>query len=1038
MPTLLLSVLLFSNRFWNPLLICQDWVVCFFCTGFLLVAKTRRIQSQKKEIKMKNYIYILAIVLQSNIVTFGQTPFWDWAKRAGGTRDDEGVSMSIDASGNVYVTGIFQSATITFGNTTFKNPDTLGRSDIFVVKYDSTGKVIWAKSAGGKEDEWSRGISTDVNGNVYVTGSFSSPTITFGNVTLTNINGARDIFIVKYDASGNVLWATSSGGVGYDDSFGITVDANGNVLVTGYFWSSVISFGSHILVNTDSTQITSDIFVAKYDASGNVLWAKSASGDNNDRSQGVSTDASGNVVITGNFESSTITFGTTTLTNSTAGAVDNIFIAKYDGSGNMLWAKSAGGTGSDYGNSVSTDANGNAYITGSFNSPTVIFGSTTLTNTGNFTVFIAKYNVSGNVIWAKSEGVLPGFYVWSNSINCDATGNVFVTGRFDCYSLVIGNINLPNASSGGPTDIFVAKYDGSGNVLWAKSAGGTGDDSGSCIKADTNGKTYVAGRFGNPSITFGMTKLTSATTDYNSDVFLAKLSPCNFSDPTIAASRATTFCQGDSVTLTASSADFYLWSNDATTQSITVSNAGNYSVAVTDARGCTANSSATIVTINPLPINTITPGDATTFCQGDSITLTASMADFYLWSNNATTQSITVSNSGNYSVTVTDASGCSATSSAVTVTVNSLPTATITPDGATTFCQEDFVTLTASSADSYLWSNDATTQSITISNAGNYSVTVTDASGCSKTSSATTVTVNLLPIVTITPGSATTFCEGNSVVLTASSGASYLWSNNATTQSITVLRSGNYSVMVTDASGCSATSSATIVTVNTLPIAAITPDGATTFCEGNSVTLTASSEASYLWSNNATTQAITVSSSGNYSVTITNANGCSMASSETTVTVNALPIATITVSGATLTSSSTTGNQWYLNGDAISNATSQDNVVTENGSYTVTITDANGCSATSAPFNYVSVGVAEIENQNSVMIFPNPNNGMVTIQGTEGNGDVTMINAFGEIVFIENTVSDKTEIDLRALSKGIYFVQIRAGEKVYNRRITIR
>jgi hypothetical protein len=419
---------------------------------------------------------------------------------------------------------------------------------------------------------------------------------------------------------------------------------------------------------------------------------------------------------------------------------------------------------------------------------------------------------------------------------------------------------------------------------------------------------------------------------------------------TITASGPTTFCAGGSVTLTASSGASYAWSNGATTQSITVNSSGNYSVTVTDANGCSATSSATAVTVNALPSATITASGPTTFCAGGSVTLTASSGASYAWSNGATTQSITVSASGNYSVTVTGANGCSATSSATAVTVNALPSATITASGPTTFCAGGSVTLTASSSVSYAWSNGATTQSITVNSPGNYSVTVTDANGCSATSSATAVTVNPLPSAAITPSGSTTFCAGGSVILTGSDGASWLWSNGATTQSITVNSSGSYSVTVTGTNGCSATSSATAVTVNALPSATITPSGPTTFCAGGSVTLTASSGASYAWSNGATTQSITVNSSGNYSVTVTGANGCSATSAATTVTANALPSAAITPSGpttfcaggsVTLTAPSSASYAWS-NG-----ATTQSITVNSAGDYSVTVTDANGCSGSS-------------------------------------------------------------------------------------------
>jgi hypothetical protein len=552
----------------------------------------------------------------------------------------------------------------------------------------------------------------------------------------------------------------------------------------------------------------------------------------------------------------------------------------------------------------------------------------------------------GSVTLTASAGAS---YLWSNgattqSIAASSSGNysVTVTNANGCSatsaptSVTVNPLPTATITAGGPTTFCAG-----GSVTLTASAG-----SSYLWSTGATTQSIVANATGNYTVTVTNPNGCSATSSPKPVTVNALPSA------TITAGGPTTFCAGGSVTLTASAGSSYLWSNGATTSSIAVAATGNYSVTVTNASGCSATSSPTSVTVNPLPAASITAGGPTTFCTGGSVTLTASAGSSYLWSTGATTQSIVANSTGSYSATVTNASGCSATSSATAVTVNPLPTATITAAGPTTFCTGGSVTLTASAGSSYLWSTGATTSSIAVSSTGNYSVTVTNASGCSATSSPTSVTVNAAPTTTITAGGPTTFCAGGSVTLTASAGSSYLWSTGATTQSIAANATGNYTVTVTNASGCSTTSSPTAVTVNAAPTATITAGGPTTFCAGGSVTLTASAGASYLWSTGATTQSIAANATGNYSVTVTNASGCSATSAPTSVTVNAPPAATITAGGpttfctggsVTLTASAGASYLWSTG------ATTSSIAVSTAGNYTVTVTNAGGCSATSSP-----------------------------------------------------------------------------------------
>jgi hypothetical protein len=457
---------------------------------------------------MKSKLLIILLVFTSFVRA--QLPNYLWAKSEGGDGMDNGNSVATDASGNVIVTGYFTSTTIAFGTTTLTNPNSLGTAEFFIVKYDASGNVLWAKRAGGSANDYGNSVVVDANGNSIVIGYFTSPTITFGTITLINA-GKTDFFIVKYDASGNVLWAKSGGGSEFEEGVSVSTDASGNVVATGYFSSLLMTLGTTTL--STAVPISWDIFLVKYDANGNVVWAKREGGSNNDNSTSVTTDASGNILLTGGFYSPTITFGTTTFTNT---GNSDFFIVKYDAAGNVLWAKSAGGNAYEVGSGVAIDVNGNSIVMGHFMSPTIAFGTTTLTNGANDNFFLVKYDSGGNVLWAKSEGGSASPDV--RGVSTDNNGNVLVTGQFTSPSITFGTTTFTNT---GISDFFLLKYNSAGNLLWAKSAGGNSDDMGKSVAIDTNGNIFVTGFFTSPTISFGSTTLTLTV---GLDIFLLKLS----------------------------------------------------------------------------------------------------------------------------------------------------------------------------------------------------------------------------------------------------------------------------------------------------------------------------------------------------------------------------------------------------------------------------------------------------------------------------------------------------------------------------------
>lgn len=419
-----------------------------------------------------------------------QTPDWEWARSAVNYSSialaiGEGIDVASDASGNAYVTGWFQNDSISFGSITLFCQNPKGYYT-FVTKYDSSGNVLWANKSGGTGVGLANSIATDISGNVYITGMYDSSYISFGNDTL-NYNG-KNIFLTKYDSSGNVLWAKNAGGTSVNAvSNSVATDVYGNVYITGFFGSSTMIFDSDTLINNGLY----NIFTAKYDSTGNVLWAKSAQGSSYDLSYSVASDTLGNSYITGYFASPFIVFDTDTLFNS--GPFNTIFIAKYDVSGNIVLAKSSVGGGGNIGRSIVTNSSGDIYIAGNYNSTPIIFGSDTLLYIGNNNnTFFVKYDMIGNVLWAKSITEAQPY-----KIILDSADNVYMTGNMGYPGMPITFDSLTLQLIPGSTDpMFVAKFDSSGNVLWAKALQSGGDDhNGSAL--GPNGSLYLTSDYYN-------------------------------------------------------------------------------------------------------------------------------------------------------------------------------------------------------------------------------------------------------------------------------------------------------------------------------------------------------------------------------------------------------------------------------------------------------------------------------------------------------------------------------------------------------------
>lgn len=450
---------------------------------------------------------------------------------------------------------------------------------------------------------------------------------------------------------------------------------------------------------------------------------------------------------------------------------------------------------------------------------------------------------------------------------------------------------------------------------------------------------------------------------------------------------------------------------------------------------------------------TATAQGVTTFCQGGSVTLDATTvgAGSYLWSNGATTASISVTTSGTYSCVVTKTNGCSATSNAIVVTVNPTPAApVISANGPTTFCNGGSVMLTSSYASGNEWSDNTTGQSITVSSSDDYVVTYTDGNGCFA-SDTQAVVVNANPAApVVTANGSTSFCTGDSVMLSSSYATGNAWSTTETTQNIYVSTSGTYSVTYTDGNGCSATSSATTVSVSSAPAPTVSITGSTALCPGESVTLTSSNGSSYQWYlngnpiNGATSQSYSVTAAGSYAVDVTNADPCdgSGMSAATVITVNTAPTAAFTYSWNNTTvvfnntSSGGTIYSWDFGDQSGSSAQNPAHVYITNGTYIVTliVTNSSGCNDTITSTVQFFVGVEEQQLLSSMTLFPNPTDGVTNLAinlNERADVSIQLVDLTGKVIINENkemfTGENRYAFDATNLTNGMYFIRVSAA-----------
>jgi hypothetical protein len=684
-----------------------------------------------------------------------------WATFYGGNSYDGPMSIITDASGNVFVTGYTSSTNFpTQNGGAFFQGANIG-SVIFILKFNNTGNLLWATyyGAGGVT---ANSIATDASGNVFITGqTFSTnfPTQNAGTFFQGTNGGSGDAFILKFDNSGNRLWATYYGGSGNDAGKSITTDALGNVCVTGQTQSTDLPTQNTGTFFQGANGGSFDAFILKFDNTGNRLWATYYGGALDDYGNSIATDAFSNVLVTGQtFSTDFPTQNAGTFFQGTNAGGPDAFILKFGNAGNCLWATYYGGSGWDWGYSIATDASGNLFVAGqtqSTNLPTQNAGTFYQgANAGSYDAFILKFSNMVNLLWGTYYGG-SGLETIADSYHnlaIDGCGNVymgFVTNSTNITVQASCDAGYFDNTFNGQYDQFIILFSNNGVLLWATYLGGNGNDFRSPLAVDTNDNLFVSGEWTGSAVNNATYPLT---------------------DPGGGAYYDGTFNGGTD--------DGFIVKFKKKSLVLTLATG----VVNADCNACNGSS-------------TLTPG-------GGCAPYT------YLWSDTQTTQTAVGFCTGTYTVTVND-NFCNTQTTIVTVTGSSgLTTSIQTNNGCTTLGSATVTTSGGTGMLSYSWNpGGQTTASATGLVAGIYTVTVTDANGCSATNSVNIQASLSAQFIKGTANCTSCGCK-EWIMITASGGTSpysYLWSASGGMDKryLNKLCPGTYTINVTDKNGCS-------------------------------------------------------------------------------------------------------------------------------------------------------------------------------------------------------------------------------------------
>lgn len=1054
-----------------------------------------------------------------------------WALSSGTTTTNESAeAIGSDPSGNVYVAGNF-SATIDFDpGPGVTNLGTGGARDIFIAKYTSLGAFVWVKRISGAANQVVYKMVVDATG-IYITGTYDGLTDFDPSAATFNVNtiGGIDSFFAKYDLNGNLLWVDAVRSTSTDKVAGLFVDASQNVYITGSIGANTDMDPSAASLVLAPTGLPNAYF-AKYNSTGGLIFANLISGNFSEGTD-ISADLSGNVYVTGSFTNSCDfdpSAASASLTTNPTN-ISDIFLAKYDASGNFVFAKKIGGPGGDIAYQVATDISGNVFLGGSYSNACDFdpdAATYTISATG-FDFFVAKYTSSGNLVWVNGFGSSSSVDA-CYGLDLDAIGNVYITGStFGFVDFDPGPASFILNCTG--YSVFLAEYTNNGALIYA----GTPNVLSQGNDLVVNSSIYLAGSFNNTG-DFDFSPATNTLSSNGArDIFFAKYNLCTgpypaqpsaisgnsivcvntaavysvTSDPTAvnyfwdvspslnwsgssltntisltptwygsvtvhvvasntcglgpynsmivdvggfyASNITTTAVSCFSGTNGAAAISVaggippitYSWTPSAQTTSL-ISNvaSGSNTVIASDAFGCSVQEIAIIS--QPSLLTLINPTVGNIVCYGTNTGTVGATPNggtpgyFYSWlSSTSVTPApfnmVTNVPAGNYSLNVTDSKGCSATMAfTVTQSSNSTSVVSTATNAACNLAAVGSATVIFNGGTppyTYSWTPSSQTTNILAGvNVGNYSITCIDALGCIKKQSIT-IPFAQTPTILVSPASSS-ICSNQTLTLNVNGATSYTWSTNAVANTITVNPGVTVVYTVTGENNtCFNTKTAT-VNVTPSPTILISMSSVSV-CAGISTTLSASGANSYTWNNTSSNATlIVVNPTNNTTYTLTGeANNCIDTNS---VFLNVFPLPNVTAATsdtilcvgqtATLTASGAITYTWSDNSSTNPIIVAPSSDIT----YTVTGTDVNGCLNTSIITQSVSIctGINTVFIENPIEVYPNPFTNELHLKSATVKS-IFIYNMLGQLILRINSSEKNYKINTQDYPSGVYFIR---------------